>query len=114
MQNRSFDTITRQATGVISRRGSVRLLSGAALAGALGAPELAGAGKAGKRARNKKQAAKRCKQQGGPCRAFVTEGCALTEDPQACEAAFFPCCTHFERCNAGAGLTCIAEPGVEL
>jgi hypothetical protein len=110
--NNAFDTITRHAAGVVSRRGSVRLLSGVALAGALATPEMAGAGKAGKKA--KKQAAKRCKKQGGPCRAFVAEGCALTEDPQACEEAAFPCCAHFERCNAGAGLTCIAGPIDEL
>jgi hypothetical protein len=112
VKNSALDTITRHAAGVVSRRGSVRLLSGAALAGALAAPELAGAGKAGKKA--KKQAAKRCKQQGGPCRAFIAEGCALTEDPRACEEAFFPCCAHLERCDAGAGLTCIAGPVGQL
>jgi hypothetical protein len=110
--NSAFDTIARHAAGVVSRRGSVRLLSGVALAGALATPELAGAGKAGKKA--KKQAAKRCKQQGGPCRTFVAEGCALTEDPQACEEAAFPCCAHFERCNAGAAFKCFSGPGGEL
>jgi hypothetical protein len=112
VKNSAFDTITRHAAGVVSRRTSVLMLSGAALAGALATPELASAGKAGKKA--KKQAAKRCKQQGGPCRAFIAEGCALTEDPRACEEAFFPCCAHLERCDAGAGLTCIAGPVGQL
>ncbi len=110
MNSTAFNVLTRQV-GALSRRASLRLLTGAALAGAL-APELASAGKAGKKA--KKQAAKRCKQQGGPCRAFIAEGCALTEDPRACEEAFFPCCAHLERCDAGAGLTCIAGPVGQL
>jgi hypothetical protein len=112
MNSTAFNVLTRQV-GALSRRASLRLLTGAALAGAL-APELASAGKAGKKANNKKKAAKRCKQQGGPCRTFVAEGCALTEDPQACEEAAFPCCAHLERCNAGAAFKCFSGPVGEV
>lgn len=106
----TFDTITRHAAGVVSRRGSLRLLGGAALAGALAAPELTSAGKG----KVKKQANKQCKKQGGQCRAFVLETCAQVEDRQACEEAYAPCCKHFERCDAGAGLRCFSEPIGEL
>jgi hypothetical protein len=106
-----FAALTRALIAVPSRRHLLRGLAGAGLGlGVARLPQFAAA----KKRKRKKQAARRCKQQGGPCRTFVAEGCALTEDPQACEEAFFPCCAHFERCNAGAGLTCIQGPIGEL
>jgi hypothetical protein len=114
MDQDQLDALTRTLTGVPSRRQLLRGLAGAGVAwGVARLPHAAGA----KKARNKKakqQAATRCKRQGGPCRAFVAEGCAQTEDAQACEAAFFPCCAHFERCNAGAGLACLSGPVGQL
>ena len=109
MKTSAFDTFARHAASVVSRRGSLRLLGGAALAGALAAPELAGAGKG-----KSKKSPKQCKRQGGQCRAYVAETCAQLEDPQECLEVYTPCCEHFERCNAGAGLRCFSGPVGEL
>ena len=102
MDQDQLDALTRALTGVPSRRQLLRGLAGAGVAwGVARLPHAAGA----KKARNKKakqQAATRCKRQGGPCRAFVAEGCASSV------------CAHFERCNAGAGLACLSGPVGQL
>lgn len=98
-----FDAVTRQAA-VVSRRGSLRVWGGAAVAGALAAPVAANAGKSGKNAR------KRCQKQREQCLAFVVEACESESSPQACEALYNPCCGHFARCEAGQGLACFFRP----
>lgn len=91
---------TRQAA-VVSRRASLRVLGGAAVAGALGAPAAASAGYAGKKAR------RRCQKQRGPCIAAIEDTCASTIDPAVCEASLGPCCAHFARCNVRTGILCL-------
>lgn len=99
MNTEAFDTMTRRAA--VSRRGSLRVLGGAALTGVLAAPTVASAGKTGKTSRG------RCQKQRGPCLAAIEDRCASNIDPVACEAALTPCCAHFARCNAGVGLLCL-------
>jgi hypothetical protein len=101
MDGNTFDHLARHAAGAVSRRGSLRLLGGAGLAGAFAAPEIANAGKSRKKAR------KQCKQQKAQCLAAFREFCEPKAEPQSCEEGFFPCCEHFARCNAGAGIECI-------
>lgn len=91
----------RRAAAALSRRASLLALGGGALAAVAGAaPTLAG--KEGKSAR--KQARRKCRRQGGQCRASLLAICADVDidcDP------FLPCCQHFERCDAAAAVTCI-------
>lgn len=100
MNTRTFDTMTRGAAAV-SRRGSLRLLGGAALGSALATPALAAAGKTGKKGQ------KRCRRQRGQCLAFVEEFCQPKGDPGACEEQLSPCCEHLARCSAGEGIECL-------
>lgn len=89
--------------GALSRRGSLRALGAAALATGLAAPAATRAGKSGKNGR------KRCQQQRGQCRAFLETFCEPKGDPETCEEGSFPCCEHFARCDAGAGIACLFE-----
>lgn len=107
MNTSRFDAWTRHADAV-SRRGSFRVLGGAAVASALAAPTAANAGKGGEKAR------KRCQKQRGQCLAFVTEACKSETDSQACEALYIPCCGRFAQCDAGKGLECFFRPIDEL
>lgn len=93
-----FDTVTRRAAGVVSRRRSLLTLGGAAL-GAIAAPAVAEAGKAGKQAR------KRCQRQRVQCRNLFVARCNGSIN---CEEAFLPCCEHFARCDAAAGIECVS------
>jgi hypothetical protein len=102
VNTKAFDILTRRA-GAVSRRGSLRLLGGAALAGVLAAPAAVSARKGGKNGQ------KRCKRQRGQCLAFVDEFCQPKADPSACKAQFSPCCEPFARCKAGQGIECLVE-----
>ena len=108
MSTRTIDRMARQ-TATMSRRGSLRVMGMAALAGAMATDEPARAGKA------KNTAQKRCKRQQGQCAEVVK---VLCEDPKAfntCEAIFLPCCKHFASCDARKGLEClIAGDGEEM
>lgn len=98
--NSSFDLLTRQAAGLVSRRGSLRLSGGAALTGELAAPMASSAGNAGKKAQQ------RCRRQREQCRTVFAELC---EGVPICEAAYAPCCEHFSRCDAGKGIACVFQ-----
>jgi hypothetical protein len=98
---RTLDTTLRQVAA-ISRRGSFCALGGAVLTAGFAATA-ARAGNAGKKGQ------KRCKRQRGQCRAFLETFCELKANPGTCEEGSFPCCEHFARCNAGAGITCLFE-----
>jgi hypothetical protein len=98
----TFDAMTRHAASV-SRRGTFRLASAAALAGALATPAASGEGKAGKKSRH------RCKKQRGKCLAYAAKFCEPKAEPQSCQAALSPCCAHFARCAAGQGIECFIE-----
>jgi hypothetical protein len=102
-----FDALTRHAA-VVSRRGSFRVLGGAAVAGALAAPATVTAGKGGEKVR------KRCQKQRGQCLSYVAEACNSETNSQACEALYTPCCGHFAQCDAGKGLECFFRPIEEL
>jgi hypothetical protein len=100
MNTRRFDSMARHATA-LSRRGSRRVLGGAALVGAITAPRIVSAGKAGKKAQ------KRCKRQRGQCLAYVEEYCEPKIGSDICKEVFNPCCEHFAGCNAGQGIECL-------
>jgi hypothetical protein len=104
MNTTMFDTLARQ-TAAVSRRGSFRVLGGAALAAGLAGQEAARAGKAGKKARQ------RCKKQRGECLNTIKAFCALMAEPSSCEAGFSSCCEHFARCKAGQGIECLFSAG---
>ena len=97
MNDNIIAALARQATAV-SRRGSLRALGGAALAGTLAAPTVARAGKSGKKS------GKRCQKQREQCREVFAERC---QGSQVCEEAFAPCCEQFAQCRAEAALRCI-------
>ena len=107
VNTKTFDALTRH-TATVSRRTSFRVLGGAAAAGALAAPAVVNAGKAGENAR------KRCQRQRGQCLAFVAEACQPETDSQACEARYTPCCRHFAQCDTDKGLECFFRPIVEV
>jgi hypothetical protein len=100
MNARTFEAMARHAAS-LSRRGSLRVLGGAALTGAIAAPTAAVAGKAGNKAQ------KRCKRQLGQCLASVEAFCEPQQLPAVCEAFLNPCCEHFSRCEAGQGIACL-------
>lgn len=102
MNDRIFDTVTRDAATAVTRRASLLSIGGAALAAAMAVPAIAEAGKSGK-----KNADKRCKKQKSQCLAAFAEFCASLEEPQICEAFLSPCCEPLTRCNAGEAITCI-------
>jgi hypothetical protein len=107
VNSNAFDAVTRHA-GFVSRRGTLRLLSGAALVSALASPARTAAGKAGKyKNKNKNTKAKnRCKKQQAQCVAVVTAHCAQLGNPAACQGVYLPCCEHFTGCNVEAGIAC--------
>lgn len=101
-----FDTYTRTA----SRRGSLLALSGVGLAALTGAIGAAAKPKPGKLARKKVK--EKCKEQVSQCTLAFGVACAANDDPDACRAAFLPCCDFLATCNAGAMLECQFAGGV--
>ena len=91
MNDRSFDSVARDAAGV-SRRESIFALGAAGLMAAFAGPLTADARKKGKK-KNKKQAAQRCPPapdlcapQVGPCTDFLTILCSGDPSCLDCEA----------------------------
>jgi hypothetical protein len=101
MSGSRTDTVARNAAGWISRRGSLRALGEATLAG-LGAP-LAAQAKPSNRVKNKRArlaADRRCRQQVAPCQTTLAQQGAPPEAVACCEflrtchlAAFMECLT---------------------
>jgi hypothetical protein len=89
--------LTRGASDVISRRGTLFTLAPAALFAAAHS-ELATANK-----KTKKIKTKKCKQQVGQCTASLEEVCQGNEECQANIAS----CGLLANCNAAAALPCI-------
>jgi len=101
MNTTAIKAVMRHAADAMSRRGSFRVLGAAALAGALAAPQVASAGKAGKKVQ------KRCRKQRDQCVSAVVAFCASFVDPPECEEIYGSCCEHFARCNPRAGFGCL-------
>jgi hypothetical protein len=106
MDTRNFDALTRTA----SRRGSLLALGGAGLAALTGSLGAAAKTKPGKLARKKVK--EKCKAQVSQCTLVLGVACAVNDDPDACRAAFLPCCDFLATCNAGAMLDCQFAGGV--
>ncbi len=106
MNIKTFDAKVRQA-GALSRRGSFRAVGGAALIAGLAAPATTRADKTSKNGR------KRCQRQRGQCRAVLETFCEPKADPETCAEGVFPCCEHFARCDAGAGIACLFDAILE-
>ena len=106
MNNLAFDALARNAAAAVSRRASLLTLGGAGLVAAMAHPQLAGAGKAGKKAK------KKCKKQVGQCRDNFTQHCAVCcsdteEEFDLCFATFAACCEPLAQCNAAATFACL-------
>ena len=105
MTKSASDILARLAAGV-SSRSSMQALSGTALHTAL-ASLTTEAGKEGMPV--KRRAAKRCKRQGQPCQALLSDWCrANTDDIDACLEAVLPCCEFLEACQSGQFIGCLA------
>jgi hypothetical protein len=104
MSEDRFDALTRRAADVVTRRSSLLALGGAGLAASLAMPELATAGKAGKKAK------KKCRSQGTPCREFADQICELFLDPGSsqdqCKEAAKDCCPAIEGCKGAEFFDC--------
>ena len=102
MSDHAIDTITRRAADVVSRRGSLLALGGAALAATMVTPAAAPAKKRASRAR--KQVRKTCRRKARECNTFFTPLCG--GDPE-CKEEMATCCAHFGKCNVPEALECI-------
>ena len=102
MNEKTFETATRHAASVLTRRGSLRTLGAAALAAAISAPSLAQAKKGGKKSRG--NGSQRCRRQAAGCRKVVTELCG--DESGVCEAVLASC-PSLGRCNATAFFDCV-------
>lgn len=103
MNGSFFASITRQ-TGALSRRGSLRILGGAALASAI--PTL-GAAKDGKNSRKRrKKRVDQCQGQLEQCRSFME---LFREGNEDCEELPLPCCEPLARCDATEAFTCLFQ-----
>ena len=96
--------VTRRAAEALSRRASLMVLAGAALAAATALPATGTAAKAGKNGR--KRAERKCRTQGSQCRASVAQLCET--NTLDCDRVL-PCCDLFARCQAPQGIRCICE-----
>jgi hypothetical protein len=100
MRDSAFESVARHAA--MSRRRSLRLLSGAGLAGVLAAPTDAGAGKARKNAR------RQCRNHAAQCRAGIETYCEIdVPDDPTCPEPLIPCCEHFAQCRSDLGIECL-------
>lgn len=95
MDSSVFDSLTRQAADIVSRRASLLALGAAGLAAALANPLGGEASKKGK---------KKCNKQKKQCRSDVQDFCAGTIIEQECLDALLPCCAT---CNVANGVTCV-------
>jgi hypothetical protein len=118
MDGRAFDTLTRRAADVVSRRSSLAALGGATLAAGLLAP-LAAEAKDNKAKKAKKKAKKKCKKQEGQCNEAVQAFCSSLNNNlvetvgdegfpfNECVQRFSFCCPFFSSCNAREGVECL-------
>jgi hypothetical protein len=111
MSEQTFDTLTRRAARAVSRRGSLRALSGAALA--LGVTELpATAAKKGGTHGD------RCQNQVSRCKTGLGDLCTSafhTGNAQlACIEAFIQCCEPLRRCDTAQAFACAVRVGENL
>jgi hypothetical protein len=96
--------VTRRAAAALSRRASLMTLGGAATGVVARCPASIQAGGPGKAAN--KRAKRKCRAQGGQCRAAVAQLCETNN--LDCDRVL-PCCDFFARCQAPEGLRCIFE-----
>jgi hypothetical protein len=113
MDDRTFEALTRRAAAVVSRRGSLRTLSAAALAAGLLAP-IGTQAKGGK----KKD---RCKNQVSRCKEGLADLCDAAFPPvemvapeassaaNECLAAFDQCCQFLSDCSVAQAFACAVE-----
>jgi hypothetical protein len=85
VNSHTFDTLTRQARGVVTRRGSLLTLGGAALAATMANPGVSVASGGGFR----KKLKRRCDQNKTKCVSSMNAFCNEVEE---CIAALAPCC----------------------
>jgi hypothetical protein len=121
MHEQSFNSISRRAAAVITRRTSLATLGTAGFALTLAAPFTADAKKRKKSAKNGKKDTKQCKKelaacttQAKQCAAQVDQCTAIFEgvcggDP-AC-ADQIACCSHLASCDAHAFFACLVAIG---
>lgn len=99
MHDSAIATLTSRAAAM-SRRTSLRWMSGASLTGLLAAPVAVRAGKA------KNAAKRRCKREAAQCRTGVERSCL---GGAACLEAHLPCCEHLAQCRADLGVVCLSK-----
>jgi hypothetical protein len=98
MTSEAFESLTRRAAAAISRRGSLAVLGGTALAAA-SRPEVSDAKKGGQ-SRGKKQK-KKCKNDAAACKNTLIVGC---QGDQECITTLTPC---RDTCRENGFLTCL-------
>ena len=108
MDDRTFEAVTRRAAAVVSRRGSLRTLSAAALALGVAGPVAARAKKGGKK--NDK-----CKKQVSRCKQGLADLCDVVFPPKEafstseCFEAFADCCEFLSDCGTAQAFACAVE-----
>lgn len=108
MNETTFDAVSRRAGTVVSRRGSLLTLGGAALVAVMATPGSTLAGKKNRkknRKKAKKQAFKLCKKQVGECQTFMNAAC----NGAGCGEVVAVCCPLLGTCQNEAFFTCIVE-----
>jgi len=113
MDDRTFEALTRRATEVVSRRGSLRTLGGAALAAGLLTP-ISTQAKDGKKNDKCKKQVSRCKQGlADLCDAVFLPGEMIapeaTSAASECLAAFDQCCQFLSDCSVAEAFACAVE-----
>jgi len=107
MDDRTFEALTRRAAEVVSRRGSLRTLGGAALAAGLLTP-ISTQAKGGKK--NDK-----CKKQVSRCKQGLADLCDVVFPPKEafstseCFEAFADCCEFLSDCGTAQAFACAVE-----
>jgi hypothetical protein len=108
MDDRTFEGLTRRAAAVVSRRGSLRTLSAAALALGVAGPVAASAKQGGKKN-------DRCKKQVSRCKEGLAELCDVVFPPKEafstsdCFDAFGGCCEFLSDCSVAQAFACAVE-----
>ena len=108
MHDQRFDTLTRQAAGAVSRRGSLLTMGGAAVVAAVTAPSFVQASNDGKKAG--KKAKKKCKKQIDECRNTLLDRCLGNPECEDEMELVLPCCSLLANCKAGEALDCFFFP----
>jgi len=122
MPEHRFETLTRTAAELVSRRSSLLALGSAAVAAVLGSAPVAKAAKKDNGTKRLKKKLRRttqeaqqvrqefaaaCAAQPGQCQAAMTALCATAMDPQQCLQIVTPCCAQITNCNVGPAFTCL-------